>query len=224
LKTDNVIFSRNDKSKEIRLPERMSLELAEEIGVHLGDGCLSKNKNYFSVKTNKKEEGHVTEFLFPLYKKLYNLNLKLMRLPSVSGFEIYSKAVCEFKNKVLDIPYGEKIHKIEIPHQVLDSRNKEIYRACIRGLFDTDGHLAIIKSKKNYPTISITIKSEKLIAQVKDMLTKLGFIVYAGKWVININGKFMIEKWRQEIGSNNPKNKLKLRQALNLKTLQSSNK
>ncbi|MEK6824803.1 MAG: hypothetical protein AABY02_03005 [Nanoarchaeota archaeon] len=54
------------------------------------------------------------------------------------------------------------------------------------------------------------------------MLTNLGFIVYAGKWVININGRFMVEKWRREIGSNNPKNQLKLEQTLSLKTTQSS--
>ncbi|MEK6896374.1 MAG: LAGLIDADG family homing endonuclease, partial [Nanoarchaeota archaeon] len=212
LNTTAVQFSEADKIKEIKIPNVMSPELAEEIGVHLGDGCMSKRKNYFSVKTNKIEKDYMVEFLFPLYKKIYNLSLKLMCLPSVSGFEICSRGLCEFKNKALNLPYGEKIHKIEIPHQVLDSRNKEIYRACIRGLFDTDGHLAVIKSKNNYPTISITIKSEKLILQVKEMLTNLGFIVYAGKWVININGRFMVEKWRREIGSNNPKNQLKLEQ------------
>ncbi len=208
-----VIFSRSDKNKGIILPKEMSVDLAEEIGVHLGDGCLREKRNYFSVKTNKIEEKYMVNFLFPLYKRIYNINLKLMRLPSVVGFESYSKAISEFKNKVLKIPKGKKIHRIEVPRAVLETKNKEIYSAFIRGLFDTDGCAYISTTKNNYPIITITIKSAKLINQVKEMFLKIGFIPYKGEWVINLNGKIMIEKWLKEIGSNNPKNLAKLKQA-----------
>ena len=191
----------------------MSAELAEEVGIHLGDGCLSYNKRYFSVKTNKKERDYIIKFLFPLYKNLYNLDLKLMELESVVGFEVYSQALFEFKNKVLSIPYGEKIHRIEVPKQILNSRDKEVYRAFIRGLFDTDGCVNIIKTKKNYSAVSFTIKSQKLIEQVGKMLFKLGFIPYVGKWKIDLNGSVMVKKWLEEIGSNNPKNLVRLQQA-----------
>ncbi len=210
LDISKINYSKKDKKKKIMLPTEMSAPLAEEIGVHLGDGCLSIKKNYFSVKTNKVEEKYMSDFLLPLYKKLYNLDLKLMRLKSVSGFESYSQALYEFKNKVLSLPSGEKIHKIEIPSYILDSRNKEVYRACIRGLFDTDGFVNIVKSKNSYPIISITIKSEKLMSQVKDMLTKLGFIPALNKWTLNLSGYAMVDKWVKEINSNNPKNLAKL--------------
>ncbi|MFH1311168.1 MAG: LAGLIDADG family homing endonuclease [Nanoarchaeota archaeon] len=213
LNTKGIKFSRYDKMKNIKLPFEMSSELAEEIGIHLGDGCLSFNRKYFSVKTNKKEENYMINFLFPLYKKLYNLDLKLMKLPSVVGFEICSQTLFDFKNKVLGIPYGNKVEKIEVPKVITESQNKEIYRAFIRGLFDTDGCVNIIKSKKNYPVITFTIKSKKLISQTKEMLIRLGFIPYAGKWRIDINGKFMLNKWLEEIGSNNPKNLVRLKQA-----------
>ena len=213
LNTKDIKLSRQDILKNIKLPSEMSPELAEEIGTHLGDGCLSLNRNYFSVKTNKKEEDYMVNFLFPLYKKLYNLDLKLMRLPSVIGFEVYSRALFDFKNKVLKIPYGNKVEKIEVPNVITESKNKKVYRAFIRGLFDTDGCVNIIKSKKNYPVITFTIKSEKLILQTKEMLIKLGFIPYAGKWRIDVNGNFMLNKWLKEIGSNNPKNLAKLKQA-----------
>jgi hypothetical protein len=206
-----ITFTSSDIRKQINFPNKMTPELAEEIGIHLGDGCLSKSRNYFSVKTNKKEEDYVINFLFPLYKKLYNLDLKLMRLESVSGFEIYSKAFCEFKNKSLGIPYGEKVHKIKVPESILKTKDKEIYRAFIRGLFDTDGCISIIK--KDYPMISITIKSEELIKKVSEMLTMIGFIVNHSKERININGKVMLEKWIKEIDSNNPVKIEKLRWA-----------
>lgn len=210
-----IRYSYYDKAKRLIFPQELSTELAEEIGIHLGDGCLSYNKKYFSVKTNKKEEDYMIKFIFPLYKKLYNLDLKPMRLTSVIGFEIYSLAFFEFKNKILKIPYGNKVNnKIEVPKIIIDSRNKEIYKAFIRGLFDTDGCVNIVKSKNNYPTITFTIRSEKLIIQVKEMLLKLGFIPYASKWTINLNGKIMLEKWVKEINSNNPKNLVRLQQAI----------
>ena len=213
LDNKEVTFSRGDKKKNIILPTEMCIDLAEETGVHLGDGCLRDKRNYFSLKTNKTEEKYMVNFLFPLYKRLYNADLKLMRLPSVVGFESYSKAISEFKNKVLKIPKGKKIHRIEVPQIILKTKNKEIYRAFIRGLFDTDGCAYISKSKNNYPIITITIKSNKLINQVKEMFLKLGFIPYTGEWVINLNGKRMVQKWTKEISSNNPKNLAKLRQA-----------
>src|SRR3989338_2794915 len=209
-----VNYTSNDIKKRIIFPNKVTTELAEEIGVHLGDGCLSKNRNYFSVKTNKKEEGYML-YLFQLYKKIYNLDLRLMRLPSVVGFEVYSKALCEFKNKVLGLTYGKKIHKIEVPKAILDSKNKEIYHALIKGLFDTDGCACIVKkNNKNYPVIYIAIKSEKLIKQVGEMLKKLGYLPYSNnKSCIALNGTVMLKKWIKEINSNNPKNIEKLKWA-----------
>ena len=209
---DNINFSSHDKAKKIILPYEMSEELAEEIGIHLGDGCMSFNRNYFSVKTNKTEESYVTDFLFPLYKKLYNIDLRLMQLPSVSGFEICSKSLCEFKNRIIGLPYGEKVEKIEVPKVITDTRNKEIYKAFIRGLFDTDGCIYMSK-KGRYPLISITIKSEKLIKEVGLMLKQMGFIPQINKYSIVLSGVVMLKKWIEEINSNNPKKIKKLERA-----------
>jgi len=207
----NVRFSRPDKFKKIKLPKKMSEELAEEIGVHMGDGCLSYNKNYFSVKCNKKEEKYFIDYLFKLYNHLYNLDLKLMRLSSVSGFEIYSRAIFEFKNKVIGLPYGEKVWRLNIPQPIIETKNRRIYCSFIRGLFDTDGCVYI--RYKRYPIISITIKSKILINQLADMFKKLGFIPAVYNHTITLNGPTMLEKWLKEIGSNNPKNIDRLKKA-----------
>ena len=213
LNLKDINYTSNDLKKKIIFPNKITSELAEEIGIHLGDGCLSKNRNYFSVKTNKKEDGYM-RYLFQLYKKLYNLDLKLMVLPSVVGFEIYSKALCEFKNKVLGLPYGEKIHRIKVPKSILDTKNKEVYYALLRGLFDTDGCICIVKrNNKDYPIISLCIKSKKLILQVNDILKRLGYIPFHNKQSIVLSGIVMFKKWVREIGSNNPKNIKKLRWA-----------
>lgn len=214
LKKRNIEFGCLDIKRNIKFPSIVSKELAEETGAHLGDGCMSKKKNYFSIKTNKPEKGYIT-YLSKIYKKIYNIDLKLKEFGSVFGFEIYSKALCEFKNKVLGLPYGEKIHKIEIPKPILDTKSKKVYCSLIRGLFDTDGCLCIIrKNNKNYPIISITIKSEKLIQQAKEMLELMGFIPYSNnKSCITLSGYVMLNKWIKEIGSNNPKNIYNLQRA-----------
>ncbi|PIN81946.1 hypothetical protein COV11_00505 [Candidatus Woesearchaeota archaeon CG10_big_fil_rev_8_21_14_0_10_30_7] len=210
LDISKIKLSKFDKKKKLKLPEYMSSELAEEIGIHLGDGCLLKKRNYFSVKCNKKEESYISGFVFPLYKKIYNLDLKLMRLPSVSGFETYSQAILEFKNKVLKIPHGKKIGKITVPKCVFETRNKKIYSAFIRGIFDTDGCATIAKGR--YPRILISIKSENLLEQIVDMLKKMGFIPVLNKWEICLNGHVMLDKWIREIGSSNPKKITKLKE------------
>lgn len=207
----DIKFSKFDKFKKIILPKEMSEELAEEIGVHMGDGCLSYNKNYFSVKCNKKEEGYFIDCLFGLYKRVYNLDLKLIRLKSVSGFETYSRAICEFKNKIIGLPYGEKVEKLNIPKSIIETKNKKIYLSFIRGLFDTDG--CIYLRYNRYPVISITIKSKVFINQLADMFKKLGFIPTVYKWTLTLNGPTMLNKWIKEIYSNNPKNIDRLKKA-----------
>ncbi len=207
-----IHFSKNDLRKNIIIPKQVDEKLAEEIGIHLGDGCLLKKKNYFSVKCDiKEEENYVKNFLLPLYKKLYNIDLKLIKRYNVCGFEIYSKVISEFKNKVIRLPYGKKIHKIEVPKLILNTRDRRVYSALIRGLFDTDGCIYISRSK--YPVISITIKSEKLIQQVFNMLKKMGFIPTKTEFTVMLNGPTMLIKWIKEIGSNNPKNIARLEKA-----------
>lgn len=212
--TKEINYSKKDMTKGIKLPTEMTKELAEEIGAHMGDGCLSFNKNYFSIKCNKKEEGYISPHLFKIYKELYDLDLKLMRLPSVSGFEIYSKAICEFKNKVIGLPYGGKKGRLKVPEAITKSQNKEIYCSFIRGLFDTDGCIYI--SKKRYPIISITIKSKKFIEEIKEMFKKLGYLPHTYKYTITLSGPTMLKKWVKEINSNNPVKLKKLKRASSL--------
>ena len=107
------------------------------------------------------------------------------------------------------------MNNIKIPKVILESRDKDIYRAIIRGLFDTDGCIHWVhKSSKEYPIISITIKSEELIKQVTEMLKLLGFLPYSNnKSYISLSGIVMLKKWTNEINSNNPVKLIKLSRA-----------
>lgn len=45
------------------------------------------------------------------------------------------------------------------------------------------------------------------------MLEKLGIIASLNKWTIQVSGPIMLNKWMEEIGSNNPKNIERLERA-----------
>lgn len=207
----NINFSINDKRKSLILPNTLDEDLAEEIGIHLGDGTLfySKptGKYYFSVRGGYDEEEYYRNFILPLYKKLYNLDLPLLKRSLACGFEVSSKALYEFKTKTLGICSGVKTYKADVPKAILESNDAKIMRAFLRGAFDTDGCVYFHKKRK-YPVISIMIKSEKIIAKIDFMLKQLGFkpATHYKSYMVALNGVIMFKKWDNEIGSSNPKN------------------
>jgi len=73
-----VKFSRNDIKKSIVLPTQITPLLAEEVGMHLGDGFLSDSKYEYRLKGNKNDEKeYYNSFVKNTYKTLYNLNIHL---------------------------------------------------------------------------------------------------------------------------------------------------
>ncbi len=207
----NIQFSRYDKKRQIILPKKLSPELAEEIGIHLGDGTLSKNKNYFSVRGGYAEEDYYTDYILPLYKRIYNINPPLLKRSDACGFEISSKGIKEFKSKVLGIVTGVKTYVIEVPSCIMESRDKEIYNAFLRGIIDTDG-CYYYSEQKQYPVISLGLKSIPLLKKVNEILKLLGYKPYFHKksYQIQINGFPQFKKWTDEIGSSSPKNQKRI--------------
>ena len=108
----SVPYSRNDFKRRIRLPQVIVEPLAEEIGVHIGDGTLVAKRNYFSVRVSVEELEYLN-YLARLYSQLYNIKPKIFVRGSICGFEIYSKALFEFK-KALGLPIGKK-KDVDIP-------------------------------------------------------------------------------------------------------------
>ena len=108
LSSSGVSFSRYDKNKSIKIPTEMTPELAEEIGMHIGDGTLPVNGYNFSLRGDILEEGYYRDHVQPLYEKVYGLKTRLLKRPPICGVEFDSKAIYEFKSKVLGLHIGEK--------------------------------------------------------------------------------------------------------------------
>jgi len=213
-----INFSKSDLNKKIILPNKMTLDLAEEIGLHIGDGSMNfySNKGLFQLRGHiEDDKPHYENRIKKLYKKLYNLDISIREMKStgVIGFQIWNSAIVEFKNKIIGLPLGKK-NDIKIPSII---NNKNLFFSFLRGLFDTDGCLYIENKRgKPYPRIEIGTVSGPLCLKKVSLAKKYGLNAsyYISKrkeknwndiYKIAFNGFNNFEKWIKNVGSNNPK-------------------
>jgi hypothetical protein len=128
---------------------------------------------------------------------------------------------------------GQKCLSAKIPEYIFDINDEEIYKAIIRGIFDTDGSFWCERSRTktssewkkthNYhPEFRITSCSKFLLDQIKFILdnfkieskvvqkAKKGFRFNRNinnSYALNIRKKAEIEKWFKIIGTNNLRHK-----------------
>ena len=200
------------KNNEIALPKVLDDNLAEEIGIHLGDGSLSKPRNYYSIRGYSRDEyDYYTIHISSLIEKIYGFRPKIFSRGSVCGFEKCSKVLFEFKTQILGLPYGEKSHIIDIPKIITDSKNEKLICAFIRGILDSDGCIWFAKNG-TYPRIELESVSKSLIKNLEFYLSVMGFepCTDKTKTKITLYGIPMLDLWLQKIGTNHPKHKLKI--------------
>lgn len=200
---ENILPSWHDLKKNIKIPENMNLELAEETGVHIGDGNL-----YSSIKKNKQVyrysvSGDLTnDFLFhtiylkDLMKKLYNCEgFFIIRKDKNNIDSIYkSKAILQFKNRILNLPIGNK-NNIEMPKQIFES--EEFEKRCLIGLIDTDFNIT------SSMAITGKLNSIKLVKQICRILNKNNikhtcqiYDSYGRFYINQIGARKIIEEWK----------------------------
>lgn len=204
--------SHRDVKDDIKLPQVLNEELAEEIGLHIGDGTLLLPRNYFALRGYTRDEyEYYNNHISKLYKNIYNFKPKIFARGSVCGFEKCSRAIFSFKNKIIGLPYGKKSYVVDIPEIVKKSRNEKLIAACIRGILDSDGCIWFSRNGK-YPRIEISSKSQELIKSIGFYLDKMGFqpnLQYNNTRIV-LNGEVMLNLWMKKIGTNHPKHKLKV--------------
>ena len=210
------------KQYKLILPKNYSVELAEETGIHIGDGgmglCKSKNKNhwYYVYAFHSEDDKEYSEYVKNLINKLYNLYPYERRQGNCGSFVYTRKNLVLFK-KELDLPMGKK-ENIKIPLWILS--NKKFELACVRGIFDTDGSITIQKKYKKfpyYPHVKITSKSYELVSQIKGIFSEFGIksSISRSKRItarnpniifnVDIYGSREVGRFFQLFGSSNPK-------------------
>lgn len=184
----NIQFSNNDIKRGIKIPNKITQDVAYLCGVLAGDGHISK-EDVKSIKYrvicggNPKDEKEFYDIMIKnLLNKLFNIDVK----PHNSCDGTYrvmfeSKAIVAFLTKIIGLPRGKKYDSLKIPNLFLE--NKNLLLCFVRGLFDTDFGFCLSKryqSKPYYPQICFDSKSKSFAIEIWNALKFLN-IKFKGK-------------------------------------------
>lgn len=208
-----VLGGRNSSGSTKKISEpKLCEELAEAVGIMLGDGSIyaNKNKGVYQVRIASNfhnEQPYSTGFIKPLFEKLFGITGGVIRNPKqgVVYVVLYSRELTSFLNKI-GLSGGKRKSGFGIPKWI--KLNNAYLVSCIRGLIDTDGSVHRLSNRDPH-LIRITFKNSNKVLS-KDMrngLLKLGF--HPSKVThrnLFLTRKADIKTFIDKIGFNNPKN------------------
>ncbi len=174
-----------------RPPFQKSAELAELIGVILGDGYIGKfpRTEILAIFSNSNNPGFVNRYA-TLVEDIFNKRPRLLKQKDSNCIKIsiYQKDI----SKRLGISSGaRKEQKIRIPSWIL--KDKRYLIRYLRGLYEAEGSFAVHKSTYTYKFI-FTNRNESLLDNVYNGLKILGFHPHRSKYKIQISKKKEVYK------------------------------
>ena len=113
-----INFSRKDELRELKLPTSMTEDLAEDIGIMVGDGHIGAHShkgctNYEICVSGDAitDYSYINNYVSPLKKRLYNLKFFMFiagKRRTEVRLQMYSKGLVEFYAKIIGLPLGKK--------------------------------------------------------------------------------------------------------------------
>lgn len=229
-----IELSKSDVNRKVSLPCFLSEELAEFIGIMIGDGNINsrygKNSNGskslksdIRISGNKKEEKYL-RYVMTLFHSLFNLKMRYKQdtAQNAAVLKAHSKGIVQYLHKICEIPVNKKSDIVFIP-EIIKKANTSIKCAFLRGLADTDFTVTFknrTNKGHNYPVIKGSFKSKFLIEDLEVLYSELGFrycVVYGERGFdkrinkydirhcIYLNGHENFEKWLSFVGFSNTK-------------------
>ena len=196
-------------------PSSFSYDLAELVGILLGDGSINiypseKYSTYYCVKVsfNSQERQYINHVSHLMKRVLGVVPKKLFRAnENTAELLIYRKAVVE-KLLVLGLRSSPKWERAVIPARFLRS---PLDLCVLRGYFDTDGSVVIANNNGiSYARLEMKISPSPMQQQLLKILKKNCFAYHAyaigkGKVRVQMNGREELRKWMQLVGFHNEK-------------------
>jgi hypothetical protein len=198
------IFTRN-----MILKPQMSSKLAEFTGISMGDGCITDYQVCISL--NSTDDRDYIIYIAQLCEELFGLEPAITQKgkTNCTNIVLSSRELVEFLAN-LGLPLGDKIRNhLDLPDWIKE--NEHYSRACVRGLFDTDGSIFLethrIKDKMySYPRWSFVSASEHLRESAFAILVNHGLEPKLRMdRSVNLERFTDIEKYFKMIGSSNLK-------------------
>lgn len=213
--------------------QKINCEIAEILGAFIGDGWIEKRGTALYITGSPTEDkDYYDNYLAPLFSK-YFTDVKPKNFPywGVYGIVTYKRRIIK---KAINLKFkaGNKSKSVEIPKEILESKNKEVIKSILRGIFDADGSFFCKKAYGKYdkqwtkihhckPRIQLNVVSEKLSKQITYLLKKInieynesyrpgGFKHNRNRspvFIIRIDKLKSIDGWFKEVGTSNPRHK-----------------
>lgn len=156
----------NNQRTDIHIPQK-SAELAEFIGIMLGDGHISHFQTIVTLGT--KEEKYV-QHVASLMRRLFGIHPRIL-VRKTGHREVYIGSVA-ITGWLLDqgLVQNKVARQVTVPLWIFT--RSEYMRACLRGFFDTDGSIYRLKFGIQ---ISLTNRSLPLLLALQMMLKTLRY-------------------------------------------------
>ena len=196
-------------AKVIKKP-KFSKKLAEFVGIVMEDGGLTKSQLH--VSCNSRDDREYAFFVKNLIENLFDAPVSICypKYALVMELVVSRKMLVEFCNQKLGLYVGNKLKQgLDVPLWV--KQNVNFQKACIRGLFDTDGCLFYeryrIKGKVySYQRLNFASASPQLRESVHLFLRQLGFSSkIRNNRCVQVEDKREIKRYFDVIGTHNPK-------------------
>ncbi len=226
----NIRMSRRDKKEGVKIPDKLTPDLAEFFGIMVGDGHIGiyhvtkpKKRTYYQlqisghIRDKKYQMLYINKLILALFKIKFHVDI--IREHNIIILRKQSQAICEFLRKVTGIQ--NRKDTVCIPECILNG-NKKIKAKFLRGLADADFCLTVKFKPNVYPVIHGDSKSKRLIEQCSEMLKGLGIENYWRKeeqyyekrkktyviYRVYVNGFSRVEQFMEKVGFQN-RNKVK---------------
>ncbi len=200
------------------LIKKPSKELAEIVGIILGDGNIYSKKGYYYVRIcgdSIKDRDYLLNHVKPMFDHLFDCKMYSIehKIANELFISIGNKDIV-YTLKHFGLKDGDKMkNNVKIPNWIFES--EDYIRACVRGLIDTDGCVCPITGR-NYPYIWFSCAIENLRKSFDKAMKKIG--IKTSKWNIRpprtpdiyIGSKEMINKYIQTISFKNERHLTKL--------------
>lgn len=196
--------------KNINQPD-FSVQLAEMIGIILGDGGISRYQ--ITVTLNRFDDLEYSGYVKELMKSIFHVEPSVYERNSTVQITVSRVELVEFMMK-LRFPIGGKVRQqTGVPDWI--EKSLEFTKSCMKGLFDTDGCFYVDCHRINgklylNPALNFTNRSTPLLDFFKRGLEIFGFHPTQGtKYSIFLRKESEVARYFEEIGSSNPKHVIK---------------
>lgn len=189
-KIDNFVGWRKKMIVAGKFPQypknlKKSRDLAELIGVTLGDGNIHKflRTEALTIASNSKNKGFIkrySDIIYNVFSKKATINK-----PSngCTRIRIYQKYISES----LGIPTGNRGRlNVKIPNWILNNKNN--LKSYLRGLYEAEGSFCVHKPTYTYKFL-FSNRNESMLNNVFNGMSLLGFHPHRSKYQIQISKK-----------------------------------